>query len=162
MSCTSQLNNATRVCKSWKQSIPSGVERLELDMNPCNQAWGAKVEQLQRFTPNLSRCKAHVGTAVPKIAFGANLRQLATKLHNIQVRVLGLVGRVAAGVWHRNPAATPTPVGLLCSSASRCGCPACILHHQAHISYHTHISQPQRLCCCLAHVLTFAGTNTVA
>jgi hypothetical protein len=96
MSCPSQLNSATKVCKNWNQSIPSGVERLELDMNPCNQAWGAKVEQLQRFTPNLSRCKAHVGTAVPKMAFGANLRQLATKLHNIQVRLLGLVGGVAA------------------------------------------------------------------
>lgn len=85
MSCPNQLNSATRVCKSWNQAIPSGVERLELDMNPCNQAWGAKVEQLQRLTPSLSRCKAHVSTAVPKMTFGANLRQLAEKLQNIQV-----------------------------------------------------------------------------
>jgi hypothetical protein len=100
MSCPSQLNSATRVCKNWNQSIPSGVERLELDMNPCNQAWGAKVERLQRFTPHLSRCKAHVGTAVPKMAFGANLRQLATKLHNIQVCERGFVDCVAAPTVH--------------------------------------------------------------
>jgi hypothetical protein len=62
------------------------VERLEIDMNPCHQAWGAKVEQLQRLTPALSRCKAHVSTAVPKMAFGANIRQLAAKLQSIEVR----------------------------------------------------------------------------
>lgn len=88
MSCTNQLNSATKVCRHWNQAIPSGVERLELDMNPCNQAWGAKVEQLQRLTPSLSRCKAHVSTAVPKMAFGDNIRQLAAKLQNIQVCVL--------------------------------------------------------------------------
>lgn len=66
---------------------PPGVERLEIDMNPCHQAWGAKVEQLQRLTPALSRCKAHVSTAVPKMAFGANIRQLAAKLQSIEVRV---------------------------------------------------------------------------
>lgn len=85
MSCPNQLSSATRVCKAWKQGIPAGVEKLELDMNPCNQAWGAKVEQLQRLTPSLARCKAHVSTAVPKTAFGANIRQLASKLKNIQV-----------------------------------------------------------------------------
>lgn len=85
ISCPSQLNSATRVCKNWNQAIPSGVERLELDMNPCGQAWGAKVEQLQRLTPALSRCKAHVSTAVPRTAFGANIRRLASKLQSIEV-----------------------------------------------------------------------------
>lgn len=96
LSCPNQVNSATRVCRTWNQAIPSGVERLELDMNPCNQAWGAKVEQLQRLTPSLSRCKAHVSTAVPRTAFGANLRQLAGKLQNIQVHGCGHLLVVAA------------------------------------------------------------------
>lgn len=89
MACPNQLSSATRVCKTWNQAIPTGVERLELDMNPCGQAWGAKVEQLQRLTPSLSRCKAHVSTAVPKMAFGANIKQLGAKLKNIQVSLGG-------------------------------------------------------------------------
>jgi hypothetical protein len=51
------------------------------------QDFAAKVDQLQRLTPALSSCKAHVSTAVPKGEFGANIRRLASKLVNIQVCV---------------------------------------------------------------------------
>jgi hypothetical protein len=37
MCCPSQLSSASRVCQAWHASIPQGVERLELDMNPCNE-----------------------------------------------------------------------------------------------------------------------------
>jgi hypothetical protein len=127
MSCTNQLNSATKVCRHWNQAIPSGVERLELDMNPCNQAWGAKVEQLQRLTPSLSRCKAHVSTAVPKMAFGDNIRQLAAKLQNIQVWLRAVAAACVCGsIWSfnclvvRQLLETGPWVGLLPYMASCC------------------------------------------
>lgn len=90
MASTQQLSSATRVCRTWNAAIPSGVEKLELDMSPCRHAWDQKVDQLQRLTPSLSRCKAHVSTAVPKGSFGANIRKLGAQLKNIQVG--GFVG----------------------------------------------------------------------
>lgn len=82
------INSACLVCKSWKLGIPGGVQTLELDMNPSQEAWQAKVEQLRELTPSVSSCKAHVSKAVPKLEFGGKIKHLAHKLRNIQVGCL--------------------------------------------------------------------------
>lgn len=74
------------MCSGWHRGIAAGVERLELDMNPCAGAFAAKVERLRRLTPSLSACKAHVSAAVPQPDLAANLAQLGSKMQNIQVR----------------------------------------------------------------------------
>jgi hypothetical protein len=86
MCCPAQLSSATRVCKTWNSGIAAGVERLELDMNRDHAAFAAKVEQLQRRTPALVACKAHVSTSVPTTQLAENLHELGAKLKNIQVR----------------------------------------------------------------------------
>jgi len=84
--CPRHVNSASLVCKTWQQAIPTGVQTLEVDMNPHQEAWHAKVEQLCQLVPSLSSCKAYVSNAVPKTEFAGNIKSLARQLHNIQVR----------------------------------------------------------------------------
>lgn len=83
--CPRHVDSASLVCKAWQQAIPTGVQSLEVDMNPHQDAWHAKVEQLGQLVPSLSSCKAYVSNAVPQTEFAENIKQLARQLHNIQV-----------------------------------------------------------------------------
>lgn len=85
LSCPGHVNCASLVCKNWSQNLRAGVQALEVDVNPDNELWLAKVEQLQQLTPSLSSCKAHVSCAVGKLDFGTKIKHLSRKLHSIQV-----------------------------------------------------------------------------